>query len=105
MPGRGRATRNRPWSPAAHRQGDRGLQGKARRHGRAGRPAPATGASPLELAKLAEHTEPDFIAETYLAGRGQPVPVAIAEELLKNGDGWASEVRQANARRGRRLLC
>jgi hypothetical protein len=26
-----------------------------------------------ELTKLAEHTEPDFIAEAYLAGQGWPV--------------------------------
>jgi hypothetical protein len=32
-----------------------------------------------ELTKLAEHTEPDFIAETYLAGQGQPISVAAAE--------------------------
>jgi SAM-dependent methyltransferase len=34
-----------------------------------------------ELARLAQHTEPDFIAEAYLAGRGQPVSVAAAEGL------------------------
>ena len=38
-----------------------------------------------ELTKLAEHTEPDFLAETYLAGQGQPVSVAAAEGLLKGG--------------------
>jgi hypothetical protein len=42
-------------------------------------------ASAPALAKLTEYTEPDFIAETYLADRGQPVPVATAEELLKGG--------------------
>jgi hypothetical protein len=42
-----------------------------------------------ELTKLAEHTEPDFLAETYLAGQGQPVSVAAAEGLLKDGDGRA----------------
>jgi hypothetical protein len=47
--------------------------------------APDTGASAPALAKLTEYTEPDFIAETYLADRGQPVPVATAEELLKGG--------------------
>jgi hypothetical protein len=41
-----------------------------------------------ELAKLAEHTESHFLAEAYLAGRGQPVSVATAEGLL-DGDGWA----------------
>ena len=64
-------------------------------------PAPTTGASAPALAKLTEHTEPDFIAETYLASRGQPVSVATAEELLKDGDGRPSEMRQANAGRGR----
>jgi SAM-dependent methyltransferase len=34
-----------------------------------------------ELARLAQHTEPDFIAEAYLAGQGQPVSVAAAEGL------------------------
>ena len=34
-----------------------------------------------ELARLARHTEPDFIAEAYLAGARQPVSVAAAEGL------------------------
>jgi hypothetical protein len=34
-----------------------------------------------ELARLARHTEPDFIAEAYLAGRDQAVSVAAAEGL------------------------
>lgn len=34
-----------------------------------------------ELARLAQHTEPDFVAEAYLAGQGQPVSVAAAEGL------------------------
>jgi len=45
-----------------------------------------------ELAQLAEHTESDFLAEAYQAGRGQPVSVATAEGLL-GGDGWASDTR------------
>ena len=42
-----------------------------------------------ELTRLAEHTELDFIAETYLAGHGQPISVAAAGGLL-DGDGRAS---------------
>ena len=42
-----------------------------------------------ELTRLAEHTEPDFLAEAYLAGRGQPVSVAAAEGLVQDGDGRA----------------
>jgi SAM-dependent methyltransferase len=34
-----------------------------------------------ELARLARHVEPDFIAEAYLAGPRQPVSVAAAEGL------------------------
>jgi len=34
-----------------------------------------------ELARLARHAEPDFIAEAYLAGRDQAVSVAAAEGL------------------------
>jgi Nodulation protein S (NodS) len=34
-----------------------------------------------ELMRLAQRTEPDFIAETYVAGQGQPVSVAAAEGL------------------------
>jgi hypothetical protein len=34
-----------------------------------------------ELARLARHTEPDFIAEAYLVGRDQAVSVAAAEGL------------------------
>jgi hypothetical protein len=49
-----------------------------------------------ELAKPAEHTEPDFLAEAYLAGRGQPVSVATAEGLLDR-DGRASDTRQDTA--------
>jgi SAM-dependent methyltransferase len=34
-----------------------------------------------ELARLAQHTEPDFLAEAYVAGGGQPASVAAAEGL------------------------
>lgn len=40
-----------------------------------------------ELTKLAEHTEPDFIAETYRAGLGRPISVAAAEGLLDGPPG------------------
>ena len=34
-----------------------------------------------DLGRLARHAEPDFLAEVYLAGRGQPVSVAAAGGL------------------------
>ena len=52
-----------------------------------------------ELAKLAEHTEPDFIAETYLAGQGRPISVAAAEGLL-DGDARTSDMRPDAAAKG-----
>lgn len=55
-------------------------------HPRSGDNVHATLAARPELTRLAEHTEPDFIAETYLAGQGQPVSVAAAEGLLKDGE-------------------
>lgn len=54
-----------------------------------------------ELAKLAEHTEPDFLAEAYLAGQGQPVSVAAADGLLAR-DGRASDTRPGAAQGGTR---
>ena len=53
-----------------------------------------------ELAKLAEHTEPDFIAEAYLTGQGPPISVAAAEGLV-GGDPRASDMTQADTGRGR----
>ena len=60
-------------------------------HPRSGDNVHAELAARPELAKLAEHTEPDFRAEAYLAGQGKPVSVAAAEGLLANGDRWAGE--------------
>ena len=50
-------------------------------HPRSGDNVHAALAARPELTRLAEHTEPDFIAETYLAGQGQPASVAAAEGL------------------------
>jgi hypothetical protein len=49
-----------------------------------------------ELTKLAEHIEPDFIAETHLGGQGQPISVAAAEGLLRERDIRAGDVRQTD---------
>jgi hypothetical protein len=67
-------------------------------HPRSGDNVHAALAARPELAKPAEHTEPDFIAEAYLAGQGQPVSVAAAEGLL--GDGRPSGMRQDAAAQG-----
>ena len=50
-------------------------------HPRSGDDVHAVLAARQELARLARHTEPDFIAEAYLAGRDQTVSVAAAEGL------------------------
>ena len=50
-------------------------------HPRSGDEVHAALAARPELARLARHTEPDFLAEVYLADRGQPVSVAAAEGL------------------------
>jgi len=50
-------------------------------HPRSGDDVHAALAARPELARLARHTEPDFIAEAYLAGTRQPVSVAAAEGL------------------------
>ena len=66
------------------------------------RQRPRRAGGTTELAKPAEHTEhtePDFIAETYLAGHGQPISVAAAEGLL-GGDGWPSGMGQDVATKG-----
>jgi hypothetical protein len=52
-----------------------------------------------ELTRLAEHAEPDFIAEAYLAGRERPASVAAAEGLVANGDGRPGDW-MAGGRRG-----
>jgi hypothetical protein len=52
-----------------------------------------------ELTKLAGHTEPDSIAEAYLAGQGQPVSVAAAEGL-QGGHGPHSDMRRDAAVKG-----
>jgi hypothetical protein len=50
-------------------------------HPRSGDDVHAALAARPELARLARHTEPDFLAEAYVAGEGQPVSVAAAEGL------------------------
>jgi hypothetical protein len=50
-------------------------------HPRSGDNVHTAPAARPELTRLAEHTEPDFIAEAYLAGQGQPISVAAAEGL------------------------
>ena len=50
-------------------------------HPRSGDEVHAALAARPELARLARHAEPDFLAEVYLADRGQPVSVAAAEGL------------------------
>jgi trans-aconitate methyltransferase len=50
-------------------------------HPRSGDEVHAALAARPELARLARHTEQDFLAEVYLAGRGQSVSVAAAEGL------------------------
>jgi SAM-dependent methyltransferase len=51
-------------------------------HPRSGDEVHAALAARPELARLARHTEPDFLAEVYLTGPGQPVSVAAAEGLI-----------------------
>lgn len=65
-------------------------------HPRSGDNIHAALAARPELAKLAE---PDFIAETYLAGQGRPISVAAAEGLL-DGDARASGMRPDAAAKG-----
>jgi SAM-dependent methyltransferase len=50
-------------------------------HPRSGDDVHARLAARPELTRLAQHTEPDFLAEAYLAGGRQPVSVAAAEGL------------------------
>ena len=50
-------------------------------HPRSGDDVHAALAARPELTRLARHAEPDFLAEAYLAGAGQPVSVAAAEGL------------------------
>jgi SAM-dependent methyltransferase len=50
-------------------------------HPRSGDDVHAALAARPELARLAQHTEPDFLAEAYVAGGGQPASVAAAEGL------------------------
>ena len=50
-------------------------------HPRSGDEVHAALAARPELARLARHTETDFLAEVYLAAPGQPVSVAAAEGL------------------------
>jgi cyclopropane fatty-acyl-phospholipid synthase-like methyltransferase len=50
-------------------------------HPRSGDDVHAALAERPELARLARHTEPDFIAEAYVAGQASPVSVAAAEGL------------------------
>ena len=68
-------------------------------HPRIGDNVHAALAARPEVTRLAGHTEPDFIAETYLAGHGQPISVAAAEGLL-GGDGWPSGMGQDVAAKG-----
>jgi hypothetical protein len=69
-------------------------------HPRSGDNVDAALAARPELAKLAE---PDFIAETYLAGQARPISVAAAEGLL-DGDApgqWHETGRRRQGERGR----
>lgn len=50
-------------------------------HPRSGDEVHAVLAARPELTRLARHIEPDFLAEAYLAGPGQPASVAAAEGL------------------------
>jgi hypothetical protein len=50
-------------------------------HPRTGDNVHAAMAARPELTRVAEHYEPDFIAEAYLAGQNQPASVAAAEGL------------------------
>jgi len=68
-------------------------------HPRIGDNVHAALAARPELAKPAEHTEPDFVAETYLAGQGQPISVAAAEGL-QDGNGRPSDMRPDAAAKG-----
>ena len=68
-------------------------------HPRSGDNVHAALAARPEVTRLAGHTEPDFIAETYLAGHGQPISVAAAEGLL-GGDGWPVVWDRTSPQRG-----
>jgi Nodulation protein S (NodS) len=68
-------------------------------HPRSGDNVHAALAARPELTKLAEHTEPDFMAEAYQAGQGPPISVAAAEGLV-DGNGPASDLRQADIAKG-----
>jgi SAM-dependent methyltransferase len=74
-------------------------------HPRSGDNVHAALAARPELAKLAEHTEPDFIAEAYLAGQGQPISVAASEGLLGGGRPaqWHETGRRHQGEHGRLL--
>ena len=89
LPGSGR-TRER-WAAFADlaarrgpcgRGGDPGRTGGAADYLRGGDDVHAAPADRPGLARLAGHAEPDFLAEVYIRGDGEPVSVAQAEGLV-----------------------